>query len=88
MFQLLFLVIGGGLADQPASSRCETRCFTASPGEDGYYQRQVLDKRLARNQMRMLGMIGSYFGLVILTAVLNGILRFRLLQSVSDSVFL
>jgi hypothetical protein len=54
-----------------------------APGEDGYYQRQVLD-RLARNQMRMLGMIGSYFGLVILTAVLNGILRLRLLQSVSD----
>ena len=84
MSQLLFLVVGGGLAAIGfLAMRNPMLLARLAPGEEGYYQRQVLD-RFARNQMRMLGMIGSYFGLVILTAALKGILRFRVLQSISD----
>lgn len=84
MFQLLFLVIGGGLAAIGfLPMRNPMLLARLAPGEEGYYQRQVLD-RFARNQMRMLGMIGSYFGLVILAVALKGILRFTVLQSISD----
>ena len=84
MSQLFFLVIGGGLAAIGfLAMRNPMLLARLAPGEEGYYQRQVLD-RFARNQMRMLGMIGSYFGLVILTAGLKGILGFQVLQSISD----
>lgn len=84
MSQLIFLVIGGGLAAIGfLAMRNPMLLARLTPGEEGYCQRQVLD-RFARVQMRMLGMIGSYFGLVILTAALKGMLRLRVLQSISD----
>jgi hypothetical protein len=54
-----------------------------APGEKGYYQRMVLD-RFQRIQMRVLGMIVSFFGLVILTAGLNGMLKLEVLQTISS----
>lgn len=84
MFQFLSLAIGGGLAVIGFfAMRNPMLLARLAPGEEGYYQRQILD-RFARNQMRMLGMIASYFGFVILTAGLKGILRFQVLQSISD----
>jgi hypothetical protein len=55
------------------------------PGAEGYYQRMVLD-RLQRNQMRMLGMIFSFFGLAMLTGVLSGRLSSRILDAISDGM--
>ena len=39
---------------------------------------------MQRNQMRMVGMIGSNFGLVIFTGALKGILEFQGLETISD----
>ena len=56
-----------------------------APGEEGYYQRLVLD-RSSRVGLRGLGMGMSLFGLVILTAALGAFPRLQLLKIVSDGL--
>jgi hypothetical protein len=56
-----------------------------APGEEGYYQRLVLD-RSSRVGLRGLGMGMSLFGSVILTAVLSAFPRLQLLKVVSDGL--
>jgi hypothetical protein len=54
-----------------------------APGARGYYQRMVLDTS-SRNQLRMLGVLVCIFGLCIGTAGSAGLLKSRVLQSISD----
>jgi len=56
-----------------------------APGEEGYYQRLVLD-RSSRVGLRGLGMGMSLFGSVILTAALGAFPRLQLLKIVSDGL--
>ena len=56
-----------------------------APGEEGYYQRLVLD-RSSRVGLRGLGMGMSVFGSVILTAALGAFPRLQLLKIVSDGL--
>src|ERR1700686_5786354 len=56
-----------------------------APGEEGYYQRLVLD-RPSRVGLRGLGMGMSLFGSVILTAALGAFPRLQLLRIVSDGL--
>lgn len=59
------------------------RLSILGPGAEGYYQRLVLDAR-QRRQLRMLGMVMSFFGLMILTAALQSRLKVRILANMSD----
>ena len=61
-------------------------CLLA-PGQEGYYQRAVLD-RWQRVSLRLLGVLVSLFGMVILSAALGGGLRLRALRAVSDGLLL
>lgn len=56
-----------------------------APGEEGYYQRLVLD-RSSRIGLRGLGMGMSLFGSVIFTAALSAFLRLQILKVVSDGL--
>jgi hypothetical protein len=56
-----------------------------APGEEGYYQRLVLD-RSSRVGLRGLGMGMSLFGSVILTAALGAFPRLQVLKVVSDGL--
>jgi hypothetical protein len=56
-----------------------------APGAEGYYQRMVLDRH-QRNQLRMLGMICSFFGLAMLTDVLSSRLSARIFGTISDGM--
>ncbi len=56
-----------------------------APGTEGYYQRMVLDRR-QRNQLRMLGMIFSFFGLAMLTGVLSGRLSSKIFGAISNGM--
>jgi hypothetical protein len=53
-----------------------------SLGSKGYYQRMVLD-RSQRLQLRTVGMLTSFFGLVVLTGALSGALSFKILDTLS-----
>jgi hypothetical protein len=55
-------------------------CLLA-PGQEGYYQRAVLD-RWQRVSLRLLGVLVSLFGMVIMSAALGGWLKVRSLQAV------
>jgi len=61
------------------------RLAMLAPGAEGYYQRMVLD-RYQRNQMRMLGMVLSFFGLMVFTGVLKGFLRSKSFDAVSTGM--
>jgi hypothetical protein len=61
-------------------------CLLA-PGQEGYYQRAVLD-RWQRLSLRILGVLVSLFGLVIFSASLGGWLKLRALSVVSDGLLL
>ncbi len=56
-----------------------------SPGSKGYYQRMILD-RSQRLQLRVVGMILSFFGLVVFTGVLSGAFRFKILDALSKDL--
>jgi hypothetical protein len=56
-----------------------------APGEEGYYQRLVLD-RSSRVGLRVLGMGVSLFGSVILTAALGGFSGLHFFKVVSDGL--
>lgn len=57
------------------------------PRQEGYYQRAVLD-RWQRVSLRLLGVLLSLFGMVILSAAVGGWLRIRALRAVSDGLLL
>lgn len=57
----------------------------APAGTEGYYQRMVLDPS-QRNQLRIAGMVASFFGLFILTEALQGLLRFSILGTISEAL--
>lgn len=59
------------------------RLGVLAPGARGYYQRMVLDTP-SRNSLRLLGALVCTFGLCIGTAALGGLLKSRILQSISD----
>jgi hypothetical protein len=85
---LLALCIGGGVAIIGFAAMREPMRFSLfgafSPQVEGYYQRMVLDRR-SRIQLRMLGMVVSFFGLMILTVGLDGLLRLQLVHVLSDA---
>jgi hypothetical protein len=56
-----------------------------APGEEGYYQRMLLDP-FQRFQMRMLGMIFSFFGLTPLADALSHLFRYRILDAASKGM--
>lgn len=55
------------------------RLACLAPGAEGHYQRLVLD-RISRLQIRILGMLISFFGLVILSASLNALFKSTVLS--------
>lgn len=63
-------------------------CFalfgTFTPQVEGYYQRMVLDRRY-RLQLRMVGIVMSFFGLGFFTAALRGLLKYRLVDVLSQA---
>jgi len=59
------------------------RLAILAPGARGYYQRIVLDTS-SRNQLRLLGVLLCTFGLCIGTAASGGLLKSRVLQSISE----
>lgn len=59
------------------------RLALLAPGARGYYQRMVLDTS-PRNQLRILGVLVSTFGLCVGTGTSAGLLESRVLQSISD----
>lgn len=61
------------------------RFAVIAPGAEGYYQRMVLD-RWQRIPMRILGSLVSLFGLVIFTAALGRLLKFRPLNAASSGL--
>jgi hypothetical protein len=67
------------------SMRNPVKFVLFAPGEEGYYQRLVLD-RSSRVGLRGLGMGMSLFGSVILTAALGAFPRLQLLKIVSDGL--
>jgi hypothetical protein len=82
----VILLIASGIAAMGFLAMRNPMLFVfLAPGAEGYYQRMVLD-RLQRNQMRMLGMIFSFFGLAMLTGVLSGRLSSRILDAISDGM--
>lgn len=56
-----------------------------APGAEGYYQRMVLD-RFQRIQMRMLGMVLSFFGLVVATSALSGPSSSKIFGTISNGM--
>ena len=54
-----------------------------APGQEGYYQRAVLD-RWQRISLRILGVLVSLFGMVILSAALSSSLKIHALNNVSN----
>jgi len=57
-----------------------------APGEEGYYQRMVLDKS-SRNSLRALGMLVCLFGAGIATAGLGAAFKAHALQAVSSGLW-
>jgi hypothetical protein len=86
MFSALILLVSSGIAAFGVLvMRNPMRLALLAPGAQGFYQRMVLD-RVQRQQLRMLGMIMPFFGLVILTNILGGLLRIKVLHTVSDGM--
>jgi len=85
---VLALCIGCGVAFLGFAAMREPMRFTLfgaySPQVEGYYQRMVLDRRY-RIQLRMVGIVFSFFGLMILMVGFNGLLRFRFVHILSDA---
>ena len=83
MFGALIFIIGSGIAVSGfLVMRNPMRLTLLAQSAEGYFQRMILD-RLQRNQLRMVGMIISFFGLVILSMPLHG-LRFKIFDTLSE----
>ena len=63
------------------------RLALLAPGQEGYYQRLVLDIS-SRNGLRMLGALVCVVGAVIMTAALGGVLKLNFLKSASDRLLI
>jgi hypothetical protein len=61
-----------------------TRLAWLDPGAEAYYQRTLVRGPVDRFQFHMLGLILSFFGWVLLSSGLHGILRIKTLESVSN----
>jgi hypothetical protein len=86
MFRALIVLVSSGIAAfGVVVMRNPMHLALLAPGAEGFYQRMVLD-RVQRHQLRMLGMIASFFGLAVLTSILGGLLRIRVLQNVSSGM--
>jgi hypothetical protein len=82
----LFLIVGFGFAAFGFSvMRNPMRLAWLAPNAEGYYQRMVLD-RAKRQQLRVVGMIFSFFGLMILSSALSGLLRFKILEILYEGI--
>lgn len=88
---LIGLLIGALLATFGfAVMRNPMRLSFLSPwsrGAKGYYQRMVLDTP-TRNQLRVLGVLVCLFGSSILTTSLAGVFRVRVLDAVSEGLWM
>ena len=85
----LALVIGFGIAAFGLLlMRDPTRLAWLDRGAKAYYQRSALRGWVDRLQFRVLGMILSFFGWVIITGVLSGALKVRILNTISDGFLL
>jgi len=62
------------------------RLALLSPGQEGYYQRMVLDY-MHRNQLRVLGVLVCLLGAGILTDFLGSGLKASLLSTVSEGLW-
>src|SRR5579862_4908398 len=86
MFAALILLIGFGIAVFGfLVMRNPMRLASLAPGVEGYYQRMVLDPS-QRNQLRIFGMIASFFGLVIFSVPLRGLLKFQIIDTLSGGL--
>jgi hypothetical protein len=84
MFRVLFLLVGCAVAVFGfLVMRNPVRLTLLVPGAEGYYQRLVFD-RDQRIGLRVVGMLLSLFGLVVLTTALRGLLKLQFLGAVSD----
>jgi len=63
------------------------RLSLLAPGQEGYYQRLVLDTS-SRNGLRMLGALVCVVGAVIMTAALGGVLKLNFLKSAFDRLLI
>ena len=63
------------------------RLALLAPGQEGYYQRLVLDTS-SPNGLRMLGALVCVGGAVIMTAALGGVLQLNFLKSASDRLLI
>jgi hypothetical protein len=83
MFVALIFIIGSGIAASGfLVMRNPMRLTLLARGAEVYYQRMILD-RSRRNQLRIVGMIISFFGLVILSVPLRG-LRLKIFDTLSE----
>jgi hypothetical protein len=81
---LIGMVIGAILATFGfLVMRNPMRLAMLAPGASGYCPRMLLDTS-SRNQLRILGVLVCTFGLCIGTAASGGLLKSRVLQSISD----
>ena len=86
MVSALILLVGSGIAAFGlVVMRNPMRLALLATGAEDYYQRMALN-HVQRHQMRMLGMCGSFFGLVIFTAGLSGLLRLKILDTVYEGM--
>jgi len=86
MASAFFLLIASAIAAMGfLVMRNPMRLAMLAPIAQGYYQRIVLD-RFQRNQMRMLGMVLSFFGLMIFTAALKEPFRSKIVDAVSSGM--
>jgi len=86
MSRALILLIGSGIAAMGFFvMRNPMNLAMLARGVEGYHQRMVLD-RFHRNQMRMLGMVLSFLGLMIFTGALKGFLRSKIFDAVSNGM--
>ncbi len=86
MVSALGLLVGSGIAAIGfVVMRNPMQLALLAPGAEGYYQRMVLDP-FQRLQLRMVGMVASFFGLVVLTAMLSGLLESKVFDAASGGL--
>jgi hypothetical protein len=86
MATVLILFVGSGIATIGfLVMRNPMHLAVLGPGAEGYYQRMVLD-RFQRNQIRMFGMFLSFFGLMIFSSALRGLLSSKIFDRVSNGM--
>lgn len=87
MVLLLFLLAGCGLAVFGVAAMRNPMLLAVSRRFEGYYQRMVLD-RWHRTQLRLLGIVMSFFGLVMVTFALHELVPFPVLDTLANGFLL